>query len=126
MGSLPPGCGDDTYTKIYVAVVAGADPQTTMCLIDSVAGLDPLFRSIAAAAAASGGGGGGGPGGTVLKIHASELRWYVGLESSSSLSTSSETAGVPGEHVVVEAVTALLQQPHVTADVNRTVTASLR
>jgi len=43
MGSMPPGCPDDAYAKIYQIV---ARPHT-LCLIDSVAGLGPLLEMIA-------------------------------------------------------------------------------
>ena len=43
MGSMPPGCPDDAYAKIYQIV---ARPHT-LCLIDSVVGLGPLLEMIA-------------------------------------------------------------------------------
>jgi fructose-1-phosphate kinase PfkB-like protein len=96
MGSMPPGCGDDTYAAIYKAVTSTVDEsQQTLCLIDSVAGLDPLLRTVT------------GP--TILKVNASELCRLVGMASKSI----SEAAGVPCEQVV-EAVTAFMKQYHAT------------
>jgi fructose-1-phosphate kinase PfkB-like protein len=71
MGSLPPGCPADSYAECYAPI---AGPQT-LCVIDSVAGLQPLLAKMV------------GP--TIVKLNASELCKLVGCAS-----TSSETAGV--------------------------------
>ena len=43
MGSMPPGCSQDTYAKIYKTA---ANPNA-LCLIDSTVGLEPLLKAIA-------------------------------------------------------------------------------
>jgi fructose-1-phosphate kinase PfkB-like protein len=75
MGSMPPGCKDDTYAEIY-SRTAGSK---TLCLVDSVAGVESLLKQIASDSA--------GP--TVFKINASELSNLAGCAKSSS-----ETGGI--------------------------------
>ena len=60
MGSMPPGCPNDMYAKIYQAV---ADKKT-LCIIDSVVGLKELLHTIASKSDR-------GP--VMLKCNASEL-----------------------------------------------------
>jgi hypothetical protein len=69
MGSLPPGCPDDTYAKLFKRM----SDHRTLTLIDSVVGLAPLLDEIAATKS---------PG--ILKCNASELCRLSGVSKSSS------------------------------------------
>jgi fructose-1-phosphate kinase PfkB-like protein len=95
MGSMPPGCSDDTYAKIYNNVAV----KGTLCLIDSVAGLASLLEAIAT-----------NPdhGPTILKVNASELCRLSGVDK-----TTNEAGGV-GIEELVQAIPAFLTwyQPH--------------
>jgi fructose-1-phosphate kinase PfkB-like protein len=77
MGSMPPGCDAETYAKLY-SQVAG---PSTVCVVDSVAGIEALFQT------ASGMGTKSGP--IIFKINASELCAVAGVPKSTS-----ETGGV--------------------------------
>ena len=96
MGSMPPGCSEETYATIYNRVAVG---KNTLCLIDSVAGLDPLLQAIATKT---------DHGPAILKLNASELCRLAAVTK-----TSSETAGVRIEELV-EAIPKFLAQhdPH--------------
>lgn len=76
MGSMPPGCSEDTYAEIY-GLTAGSK---TLCLVDSMSGLAPLIKKIASLDR---------PGPTVLKVNASELCKLAGSSKSTS-----ETGGI--------------------------------
>jgi fructose-1-phosphate kinase PfkB-like protein len=95
MGSMPPGCSDDTYAKIYKNVAV----KGTLCLIDSVAGLDSLLEAIATKS---------DHGPTILKVNASELCRLSGIDK-----TTNEAGGV-GIEELVQAIPAFLTryQPH--------------
>jgi hypothetical protein len=95
MGSMPPGCSDDTYAKIYNNVAV----KNTLCLIDSVAGLDSLLEAIATKP---------DHGPTILKVNASELCRLSGIDK-----TTNEAGGV-GIEELVQAIPAFLSryQPH--------------
>jgi fructose-1-phosphate kinase PfkB-like protein len=82
MGSMPPGCSSDTYAKIYNSVAV----KSTLCLIDSVSGLDTLLEAIAKSP---------NHGPTILKVNASELCRLSGIDK-----TSSEAGGVLTEELV--------------------------
>lgn len=88
MGSMPPGCPEETYAKIYEGV---ADGKNTLCLIDSVAGLGPLLKQIASS---------GGP--AILKCNASELCRLAGIKKSRS-----EADGVQ-QRELIEAIKSFL------------------
>jgi fructose-1-phosphate kinase PfkB-like protein len=90
MGSLPPGCPDDTYAKLFKRM---SDPST-LTLIDSVVGLAPLLDEIAATTKSPG----------ILKCNASELCRLGGVAKSSS-----ETGKVQQEELV-RAVQGFLKQ----------------
>jgi fructose-1-phosphate kinase PfkB-like protein len=82
MGSMPPGCPLDMYAQIYATVAT----SSTLCLIDSVVGLDPLLKEIAKST----------PRGSVmLKINASELCRLADVHKSKS-----ETGGVSIEDLL--------------------------
>jgi fructose-1-phosphate kinase PfkB-like protein len=81
MGSMPPGCPDDTYGKIYSSIAR----SNTICLIDAVTGLEPLLKAIAT--------GKNGP--TILKCNASELCRLAGVHKSST-----EAGGVRVDELV--------------------------
>jgi len=68
MGSMPPGLPDDMYASIYRNV---ASPKT-LCLIDSVKGLEPLISALNSNKQG------------LLKINASELSRMMGVRKSSS------------------------------------------
>ena len=76
MGSMPPGCAEDSYAQIY----ARSAGKQTLCIIDSVAGLEPLFKAISSMENS-------GP--TLFKVNASELCNLAGCSKSKS-----ETGGV--------------------------------
>jgi fructose-1-phosphate kinase PfkB-like protein len=71
MGSMPPGCADDTYAEIY----ARAAGPKTLCLVDSVAGVEPLINKMASMETA-------GP--NVFKVNASELCKLAGYKKSTN------------------------------------------
>lgn len=71
MGSMPPGCKDDTYAQIYSRTASAK----TLCLIDSVAGVEPLLKEIESKEDS---------GSTVFKVNASELCTLAGCGKNSS------------------------------------------
>lgn len=75
MGSMPPGCPETTYADIYEAIAN----HNTICVIDSVTGLQSLIERIGKLNLGS----------TILKINASELFRLAGVQQSKS-----ETSGV--------------------------------
>jgi len=75
MGSMPPGCGINTYAEIYRII---AD-TSTICLVDSVVGLEPLLDVMATAGAKK----------ALLKVNASELCHLTGTSK-----TTCETGGI--------------------------------
>ena len=114
MGSMPPGCPEDSYAQIYqtVADKTGKEEATStplLCLIDSVIGLDPLFETITKQSADSSS---KSIYKTILKINASELCRLVNVDKASS-----ESGGVAIDEVVkaVQAFWKHYQQPAVTA-----------
>jgi fructose-1-phosphate kinase PfkB-like protein len=80
MGTMPPGCPDDTYAQIYQRVAG----PSTLCLVDSVTGTDSLLTTIAEFTKK-----GENPP-MVFKVNASELCKLAGVKKSSK----SETGGV--------------------------------
>lgn len=82
MGSMPPGCPDETYSSIY-KIVASNKP---FCLIDSVIGLEPLLRAIEVTAPNR------GP--TLLKVNAAEFCKLAGIPKRNS-----ETGGILREEL---------------------------
>lgn len=74
MGSMPPGCGGDTYADL-TARLAG---KQSMVLIDSVIGLDPLLSTLKTIFDDS-----EKEGGAVLKLNAAELCNLAGVAKSS-------------------------------------------
>jgi fructose-1-phosphate kinase PfkB-like protein len=71
MGSMPPGCADETYAEIY----ARAAGPKTLCLVDSVAGVEPLINKMTSMETA-------GP--NVFKVNASELCKLAGYKKSTN------------------------------------------
>jgi fructose-1-phosphate kinase PfkB-like protein len=71
MGSMPPGCPSDTYAQIYSHTVG----LETLCLVDSVAGVESLLQTIASMEKS-------GP--TVFKLNASELCNLAGCKKNKS------------------------------------------
>jgi fructose-1-phosphate kinase PfkB-like protein len=96
MGSMPPGCTDDMYAEIYEKV---ANPAT-LCLIDSVNGLGPLLKKVAAM------GKGRTCGPVILKVNASELCRLAALKSKS---TARREAGGAVLDEVVQAIAGFLR-----------------
>lgn len=82
MGSMPPGCPEETYADVYNAVAT----KNTLCLIDSVAGLDPLLKAIASKP---------DHGPTILKLNASELCRLASVDK-----TSTEAGGVKSQELI--------------------------
>jgi fructose-1-phosphate kinase PfkB-like protein len=91
MGSMPPGCADDTYATIYNTVAN----KNTLCLIDSVVGLTELLQAVASKSADR------GP--VILKCNASELCRLAKVPKATS-----EAGGVNVEELV-RAITAFIQ-----------------
>lgn len=91
MGSLPPGCPDDTYATIYAKT---ATPHT-LCVIDSVVGLSELLQCIR-----------GTPhhGPVMLKINASELCRLAKVDKQN------DEAGGVAVAELVQAVQSLIQK----------------
>lgn len=80
MGSMPPGCPGQTYAEIYDHV---AD-EGTACLVDSVAGLEPLLGAMAAKRASfPGGEDATAAAAAVLKLNAAELCRLADVEKGS-------------------------------------------
>lgn len=71
MGSMPPGCDDETYAKIYDRSAS----SETLCLVDSVAGVASLLSKMDAKKDS-------GP--SIFKVNASELCKLAGSKKSSS------------------------------------------
>lgn len=90
MGSMPPGCPEYSYARIYERS-AGPD---TRCVIDSLAGLKPLLETIATRK--------GEIGNTIFKVNASELCKLAGVEKKNN-----EIDGI-GVEELIAAVTAFL------------------
>ena len=105
MGSMPPGCSEDTYGRIYDTLVEQRkskeeDSQALLCLIDSVCGLDSIFQAIGGTSTTNRK--------TILKINASELCRLSGTEKSKV----TETGGIETEELIL-AIRAFLQKwPH--------------
>jgi len=95
MGSMPPGCPENTYADIYERVSG----KHTLCLIDSVVGLGPLLKQIATSQRQDR----GGP--TILKCNASELCRLAGVKKS----LSGEAHGIQQDELV-QAVTSFLRK----------------
>lgn len=72
MGSMPPGCPEDTYARIYAHVVG----KDTVCVLDSLAGIMPLLHFVSQNKDRV------GP--LVVKVNASELCKLAGTSKSSS------------------------------------------
>lgn len=91
MGSMPPGCPSEMYADIYERIHG----ENTLCLIDSVVGLEPLLKTIASSKTQ-------GP--AILKVNASELCRLAKVKK-----TSSEVGGIkPTE--LVESVKGFLNE----------------
>jgi fructose-1-phosphate kinase PfkB-like protein len=91
MGSLPPGCPEDTYAQLYRRM---ADANT-LILIDSVVGLVPLLDAIADARSPA-----------VLKCNASELCRLGGVVATGG--SKSEAGGSQKQDELVNAVRGFL------------------
>eukprot|EP00934_Nitzschia_sp_Nitz4_P008196 Nitzschia sp. Nitz4//scaffold13_size275219//173261//174322//NITZ4_PFK//-1//CDS//3329536191//8186//frame0 len=70
MGSMPPGCSASTYADIYQRI----STPTTLCVVDSVAGLDKLMQSLLSP--------------MLLKINIHELQSLAGVSSDFTVGTS--------------------------------------
>lgn len=82
MGSMPPGCPPDMYAEIYQRIHG----ENTLCLVDSVVGLEPLLKTIASSKTR-------GP--AILKVNASELCRLANVKK-----TSSEVGGIKPQELV--------------------------
>eukprot|EP00566_Odontella_aurita_P011083 CAMPEP_0113557284 /NCGR_PEP_ID=MMETSP0015_2-20120614/17708_1 /TAXON_ID=2838 /ORGANISM="Odontella" /LENGTH=410 /DNA_ID=CAMNT_0000458697 /DNA_START=176 /DNA_END=1408 /DNA_ORIENTATION=- /assembly_acc=CAM_ASM_000160 len=96
MGSMPPGCSDDTYGDLCSSISG----DQTLTVVDSVIGLKALLASLSAKRGSS-----SYTGGAVLKINASELCRLAGVTQSAS----SEEDGVLLEELK-DAVKSFLSQ----------------
>ena len=83
MGSMPPGCPEDTYAKLYQQI---AGPNT-VCVVDSLAGISPLLQIVVAQNGSTSSTARAGP--LVLKLNSSELCKLAGTSKQSS-----ETGGI--------------------------------
>jgi len=88
MGSMPPGCPTNTYAEI----LSKAAGPASVCVVDSVAGIDSLIKTAHSMGSAAGS--------MIFKINASELCKLAGISKSNS-----ETGGV----VLSELVDAIRQ-----------------
>ena len=90
MGSMPPGCPSHMYADIYQHLCSSSssstDNQETLCLIDSVAGLEALLATIANHP---------NRGPAVLKVNASELCRLAGVTKSTT-----ESGGISPDELV--------------------------
>jgi fructose-1-phosphate kinase PfkB-like protein len=77
MGSMPPGLPADMYATIYKAVASA----NTLCVIDSVTGLEQMMKSLSGRA--------------LLKINASELCLLAGMKKSTT-----EAGGIVLEELI--------------------------
>ena len=75
MGSMPPGCSEETYARMYEKL-AGPD---TVCVVDSLAGTLPLLQTISQS-----GNSDYGTGPVLFKMNASELCKLAGTTKSNS------------------------------------------
>jgi hypothetical protein len=120
MGSMPPGCPPDAYAQIFqnvrnnekddhdhdhdAPVGGGASlTTTTLCLIDSVVGLETLLPTIAKTKDATR---------CLLKINVEELCRLVGLESSSDKHGAPPQPPPPPLEVILPQAIALLVQKY--------------
>lgn len=83
MGSMPPGCPEDTYARIY-AQTAGSN---TVCVVDSLAGTGPLLQTVSEMGQGNETNDAAGP--LLFKINASELCKMAGTSKNNS-----ETGGI--------------------------------
>jgi fructose-1-phosphate kinase PfkB-like protein len=83
MGSMPPGCPEDTYARIYAQTVG----PNTVCVVDSLAGTGPLLQTISEMGQGNEKNVAAGP--VLFKINASELCKMAGTSKSNS-----ETGGI--------------------------------
>jgi fructose-1-phosphate kinase PfkB-like protein len=83
MGSMPPGCPEDTYARIYAQT---ANPNT-VCVVDSLAGTGPLLQTVSEMSQGNEKNNAAGP--LLFKINASELCKMAGTSKSNS-----ETGGI--------------------------------
>mmetsp|Transcript_20318 Transcript_20318/g.31103 ORF Transcript_20318/g.31103 Transcript_20318/m.31103 type:complete len:438 (+) Transcript_20318:79-1392(+) len=74
MGSMPPGCPEDTYAQIIASVMR--DNSNALCVIDSVVGLKFMLNQLAALE--------GARDRAVLKVNVSELCKLASLKSDDS------------------------------------------
>ena len=79
---MPPGCPPDMYADIYEKIHG----EDTLCLIDSVVGLEPLLKTMANSKTR-------GP--AILKVNASELCRLAKVKK-----TSSEVGGIQPDELV--------------------------
>lgn len=86
MGSMPPGCSEETYADIYQRVAG----RRTLCLVDSVAGLKPLLKRMASSYSSQ-----QERGPVILKCNASELCRLAGVNKPSG-----EADGVKQEELI--------------------------
>jgi fructose-1-phosphate kinase PfkB-like protein len=82
MGSMPPGCPPEMYADIYERIHG----EDTLCLVDSVVGLEPLLKTIANSKTR-------GP--TILKVNASELCRLAKVKK-----TRSEVGGIDSDELL--------------------------
>eukprot|EP00534_Pseudo-nitzschia_fraudulenta_P003490 CAMPEP_0201133296 /NCGR_PEP_ID=MMETSP0850-20130426/48354_1 /ASSEMBLY_ACC=CAM_ASM_000622 /TAXON_ID=183588 /ORGANISM="Pseudo-nitzschia fraudulenta, Strain WWA7" /LENGTH=479 /DNA_ID=CAMNT_0047403885 /DNA_START=40 /DNA_END=1479 /DNA_ORIENTATION=- len=73
MGSMPPGCPEDTYARIYSETTG----PNSVCVVDSLAGIRPLLQTIADLSK-----NGDSTGPLLFKINASELCKLAGTSKS--------------------------------------------
>ncbi len=106
MGSMPPGCSEDTYAKIYQKL---AGPNT-VCVVDSLAGTIPLLQTISQSGNSEEPNNGTGP--VLFKMNASELCKLAGTPKSNS-----ETDGISLSELIL-AIEGFLSKYPVISDMN--------
>jgi 1-phosphofructokinase len=93
MGSMPPGCPEETYATIFGRICN----KEMITLIDSVVGLEPLLETIASSSQNR------GP--TILKLNAAELCRLAKVETSSE----GEADGIEADELIDGAMGLLRQ-----------------
>lgn len=83
MGSMPPGCPEDTYARIYEEIAG----PFTVCVVDSLTGIGPLLETATELGHRNGKDVAAGP--ILFKINAAELCKLTGTKK-----TNSETSGI--------------------------------
>ena len=100
MGSMPPGCKEDTYADL----TTGLAGKESLVLIDSVIGLDPLLSALKTN---FDGKEGSESGGAVLKLNAAELCKLAGVAKSEAERVTMEELTASSQGFITKYVNAI-------------------